>query len=75
MIGKPRFAWYDSLVIAAALEGKCQTLYSEDFQYGRVIEGLRIENPSVNPLYENRTFTSGPFSRWMLSTKRTLPVR
>jgi predicted nucleic acid-binding protein len=43
--GKHRFAWYDSLIIAAALEGKCETIYSEDFQHGRVIEGLRIENP------------------------------
>jgi predicted nucleic acid-binding protein len=43
--GKYRFAWYDSLIIAAALEGKCETLYSEDLQHGRVIEGLRIENP------------------------------
>jgi predicted nucleic acid-binding protein len=45
LAGKYRFAWYDSLVIAAALEGKCATLYSEDFQHGRVIESLRIENP------------------------------
>jgi predicted nucleic acid-binding protein len=43
--GKYRFAWYDSLIVAGALEGKCETLYSEDFQHRRVIEGLRIENP------------------------------
>jgi predicted nucleic acid-binding protein len=42
---KHRFAWYDSLIVAAALEGQCETLYSEDFQSGRKIEGLRIENP------------------------------
>ena len=45
LVGKYRFAWYDSLILAAALEGKCKTLYSEDFQHGREIEGLRIENP------------------------------
>ncbi len=45
ILGKHRFAWFDSLIIAAALESRCETLYSEDFQHGREIEGLRIENP------------------------------
>ena len=36
---------YDSLIIAAALEAGCDTLYSEDMQHGQVIEGIRIENP------------------------------
>ena len=36
---------YDSLVIAAALEASCSTLYSEDMQDGQVIEGLTIRNP------------------------------
>jgi len=43
--GKHRIAWYDSLIVAAALEGNCETLYSEDLQHGRTIERLRIENP------------------------------
>ncbi len=47
IVGKHRLAWYDSLVVAAALEGRCEILYSEDFQHGREIEGLRIENPFV----------------------------
>jgi predicted nucleic acid-binding protein len=42
---KYRIGWYDSLIVAAALEGKCGTLYSEDFQHGRNLEGLKIENP------------------------------
>ena len=42
---KHRISWYDSLIVAAALEGQCERLYSEDFQDGRKIEGLRIENP------------------------------
>jgi len=42
---KYRMSWYDSLIVAAALEGKCGKLYSEDFQHGRKIEELRIENP------------------------------
>ena len=45
--GKHRMAWYDSIIVASALEGQCDTLYSEDFQHGREIEGLRIENPFV----------------------------
>src|SRR5258708_11285314 len=40
-----RISWYDSLIVAAALEGQCDRLYSEDFQHGQKIEGLRIENP------------------------------
>ncbi len=42
---KHRISWYDSLIVAAALEGQCERLCSEDFQHGRKIEGLRIENP------------------------------
>jgi predicted nucleic acid-binding protein len=40
-----RISWYDSLIVAAAVEGQCERLYSEDFQHGRKVEGLRIENP------------------------------
>jgi predicted nucleic acid-binding protein len=42
-----RISWYDSLIVAAALEGQCDKLYSEDFQHGQKIEGLRIENPFI----------------------------
>jgi predicted nucleic acid-binding protein len=44
---KHRFSWYDSLIVAAALEAQCETLFSEDLQHGREIEGLRIQNPFV----------------------------
>jgi predicted nucleic acid-binding protein len=40
-----RFSFYDSLIIAAALESGCTRLYSEDLQHGQQIEGLTIENP------------------------------
>jgi len=36
---------FDSLVIAAALEASCSTLYSEDMRTGQVIDGLAIRNP------------------------------
>jgi len=39
------FHVYDSLVIAAALEARCGTLYSEDLKNGQAIEGLTIRNP------------------------------
>jgi predicted nucleic acid-binding protein len=39
------FSFYDSLIVAAALEGGCARLLSEDMQHGQQIEGLRVENP------------------------------
>jgi predicted nucleic acid-binding protein len=36
---------YDSLVVAAALQASCRTLYSEDMNDGQAIEGLTIRNP------------------------------
>ncbi len=40
------FSWYDSLIVATALEAGCDTLYSEDMQNDQEIEGrLRIVNP------------------------------
>jgi predicted nucleic acid-binding protein len=36
---------YDSLVIAAALQARCTTLYSEDMHSGQKIEGMTILNP------------------------------
>jgi len=39
---------YDALVVSAALEAGCVTLYSEDFDDGQTIEGqLTIQNPFV----------------------------
>ena len=40
-----RFSFYDSLIVAAALEAGCKRLLSEDLQHGQRIESLRIENP------------------------------
>jgi len=41
------FGVYDSTIVAAALLAGCTTLYSEDMQAGRVIDGLTIRNPYV----------------------------
>ena len=40
-----RLAWYDSLIVAAALEGRCSILYSEDLQHGMRIGELVVKNP------------------------------
>ena len=41
------YQFFDSLVVAAALEASSGTLYSEDLRDGQVIEGLTIRNPFV----------------------------
>ena len=38
-------SWYDSVVVAAAIEGRADVLYSEDFQHGQEFGNLRVENP------------------------------
>lgn len=38
-------SFYDALIVAAAVEAGCDTLYSEDLQDGRGIGGLSIINP------------------------------
>jgi predicted nucleic acid-binding protein len=40
-----QYAFYDSLIIAAALTAGCKRILSEDLQHGQRIEGLTIENP------------------------------
>jgi predicted nucleic acid-binding protein len=42
-------AFYDALILAAAIEAGCDTLYSEDMQHGRNIGGLTIVNPFLSP--------------------------
>jgi len=39
------YRFYDSLVIAAALQAGCSILYSEDLHHGQTIGQLRIQNP------------------------------
>ena len=38
-------AFYDALIVSAALEAGCDTLYSEDLQHGRRFGGCVIVNP------------------------------
>jgi len=39
------FSFYDSLILAAAVQAKCRTVYSEDMQDGQVLQGVTIQNP------------------------------
>jgi predicted nucleic acid-binding protein len=40
-----RCGFYDALIVAAALEAGCDTLFSEDLQDGRAFGALRVVNP------------------------------
>jgi predicted nucleic acid-binding protein len=39
------FDIYDALILAAAIEADCETLFSEDFQHGRRFGDLIVVNP------------------------------
>lgn len=41
------YSFYDALIIAAALQMGCGTLYSEDLQHNQIIGHLTIKNPFV----------------------------
>lgn len=42
------FSFYDRLIVAAAQEAGCDTVYSEDLQHGQVVgPGLTIVNPFI----------------------------
>ena len=39
------FTIYDSMILAAASNAGCTTVFSEDMQHGQVVDGVQIENP------------------------------
>ena len=44
-----RFSYWDSLIVASALESDCSILFTEDMQHGQVIENtLTIKNPFIS---------------------------
>jgi predicted nucleic acid-binding protein len=46
-----QFSFYDSLIIAAALESDCEILYSEDLQNNQIIDGvLTIIDPFIGKI-------------------------
>ena len=42
---KTGFSFWDSLVLASAVECSCDVLYSEDLNSGQVVNGVKILNP------------------------------
>jgi hypothetical protein len=40
-------AFYDALIVAAAIEAGCDTLFTEDMQHGRKFGSLAIVNPFI----------------------------
>jgi len=38
-------AFYDALIVAAAMQAECPVLYTEDMQHGRRIGSILISNP------------------------------
>jgi predicted nucleic acid-binding protein len=40
-----KFSYWDSLIIATAINAGAEILYSEDLQHGRTINNLKIINP------------------------------
>jgi predicted nucleic acid-binding protein len=38
-------SWYDSLIVSAALEARCDLLLSEDLRHGQRFGSLRVMNP------------------------------
>jgi len=42
---RDQLPWYDSLIVAAAIQGGCEILNSEDMQHGRCFGDLAVQNP------------------------------
>ena len=45
LVDRYSLSWYDALIVAAAIEGKCTLLLSEDFQHGQRFDDLQVRNP------------------------------
>jgi len=45
---KWKYSFYDSLIIASALEASCNILYSDDLQHKQKIYSLQIINPFIS---------------------------
>jgi predicted nucleic acid-binding protein len=40
-----KYSFYDAMILAAAVQGGCASLYSEDLQDGQEIRGVTVANP------------------------------
>ncbi len=49
LVNKYHFSYYDSLILAPAVDNSCSVLYTEDMQHGQQIENqLTIINPFID---------------------------
>lgn len=42
---RTHFSFYDALILSGAISAGCEILYTEDLQSGRLIDGVKIQNP------------------------------
>lgn len=47
------FSFYDALIVASALQAKCQVIYSEDMQHLQRVGSLQIVNPFLTVANES----------------------
>lgn len=38
-------SWFDSLIVSAAIQARCEVLFSEDLKHGQRFAGLQVRNP------------------------------
>jgi predicted nucleic acid-binding protein len=43
------FSWYDSLIVSAAIQARCDLLFTEDLQHGQRFGTLQVRNPFLIP--------------------------
>ncbi|MEO6079181.1 MAG: PIN domain-containing protein [Steroidobacteraceae bacterium] len=58
--------WWDSLILAAAQQQHCTVLYSEDFQHGATLGGVKVVNPFIAQVQEE----PAPYAAQLISPHR-----
>jgi len=43
--GPSGLSWYDALIVTAAIQARCELLYTEDLQHGQRFGSLQVRNP------------------------------
>jgi predicted nucleic acid-binding protein len=38
-------SWYDSLIVSAAIQARCEILFSQDLEHGQRFGALQVQNP------------------------------
>lgn len=49
LVRKHQLSFWDALIVRAAVQAECESILSEDFNEGQVIDGVRVENPLRAP--------------------------